>query len=253
MGKEVFNRHEEKYIIHEDIYQALLTDLSPYIEFDQYNKDGEKYTIYNIYLDTLNDRYIQESLDKPLYKHKLRIRSYNKWEETEYVYLEIKKKFDGVVNKRRTQMTYSDALFFIENGQVPYQQDYMNPQIINELSFLLNQERVYPKVKIQYDRIAFYCTEKNDLRISFDCNILSERYNGLKQNLLHPQFYILEIKTNDSFPLWLCDILAKYELKSQSFSKYGREYSGYLQSEPQFQKVQSQDNKLRSLQYGIAI
>ena len=227
MAIEVFNRYEEKYIISKEVFYSLRDDLKEYLELDPYNQNNAYYSIYNYYLDTINDDLIQQSLQKPTYKEKVRIRSYYDFKAGEMVFLEIKKKCGGIVNKRRTQMKLEEAVFFVKTGKIPKIQDYMNGQVLKELEYLFSKEALMIKTWIKYDRIAYFSKERKDLRITFDTNIRSKRPCCEEQVLLSDDWIILEIKAGQNMPLWLTKILTDYHLQPASFSKYGKEYQFY--------------------------
>ena len=110
------------------------------MNLDKYCKLGENYNIYNIYYDTLNNDVIRHSISKPYYKEKLRLRSYNiPTSLNDKVFLELKKKINGIVNKRRVVMTLGDVYEFLENGKKPLFDDYENKQVIKEIEYYLNE------------------------------------------------------------------------------------------------------------------
>ena len=109
MAIEVFNRHEQKYFLDEETFSKVLAVMDEHMQIDKYNKFHKPYTISNIYSDTEDNYLIRTSLSKPKYKEKLRLRSYGVPNAASYVFLEIKKKFNGVVNKRRTVLKLSEA------------------------------------------------------------------------------------------------------------------------------------------------
>ena len=222
MAQETFKRYEKKYIISPSQYENLMSKLQEYIVADKYGS----YTICNIYYDTPNYELIQKSISGPFYKEKLRLRSYGTVAGDGKVFLEIKKKSDGVVYKRRKQMPLSVAADFIREGIKPQNAG----QIGEELYWFLKRYQVSPKVYIAYDREAYVCKEDELLRITFDRNIryredrldLAEDTQG---TLLLPQDQmVMEIKIADSFPFWLARLLSECEIYPSSFSKYGTYY-----------------------------
>ena len=92
-----FERYEKKYFLTPAGQKALLQAIAPYIRMDFYGK----YTICNLYYDTPDWRLIRASLAKPVYKEKLRVRSYGVPAPDGMVFAELKKKYAGVVYKRR--------------------------------------------------------------------------------------------------------------------------------------------------------
>lgn len=235
MAIEVFNRVEKKYLIDEDAYRVFSELIEPYMEADEFCVNDNFYSINNIYYDTDTDELIRNSIDKPVYKEKLRLRSYGVPELNDMVFLEIKKKFDGVVNKRRTVIRLSQAYDFLDNGIVPEEGNYLNMQVVRELKYFIEFYKPKPKVFLKYDRKALFGKEDDDLRITFDKNIRTRREDlrleagDAGEQLLEDGKILMEIKTTTSFPLWLTSILTKYEIKGVSFSKYGTEYKKFIQ------------------------
>ena len=199
---------------------------------DCYNKDGKPYQICNLYLDTEKDEFITESLEKPVYKEKLRIRSYGIVTPKDEVFLEIKKKYKGLVNKRRTGLYYSDVSNFFQNGTVQ-ESPLINPQVISEISYVMKRRPVVPKVFISYERFAFFEKNDDDFRLTFDRNIISRRKNlSLSEeiygdHLLKDGVYLMEAKAWKTFPIWFARLLSENKIFPVSFSKYGYEYTQY--------------------------
>ncbi len=235
MAIEVFNRHEQKYFLDADTFGKVLKVMDTYMQPDKYNKFHKPYTISNIYFDTDDNYLIRTSLSKPKYKEKLRLRSYGVPSSDSKVFLEIKKKFNGIVNKRRTVLTLSEAYDFISSGKPPTPQEYMNIQVLKEIEYFLHFYSLKPKVYLAYDRIAYFEKGNKDLRISFDQNIRTRRYDvalevgDYGEKLIPDGMYLMEIKTSKAMPLWLTDMLAKYDIKRRRFSKYGTEFTKQLQ------------------------
>lgn len=234
MAVEVFNRYEHKYILNKETFNKVLNVIDEHMEADSYNKGYKPYTIANIYYDTPDDYLIRRSLSKPTYKEKLRLRAYGIPDFNSKVYLEIKKKVNGLVNKRRTTLKLNEAYDFINFKKIPLQKDYMNIQVIHEIEYFLKVYELYPKLYLAYDRLAYFEKSNNDLRISFDMNIRSRRYdlkleNGdYGENILADDVYIMEIKTSLAKPLWLTHMLSEFSIPRNSFSKYGTEFENNI-------------------------
>lgn len=239
MPIEVFNRYEHKYLIDRDTYKKIIYSMDLHMVPDPYNINHKPYTISNIYYDTPDDYLIRTSLSSPPYKEKLRLRAYGVPEKDDKVFLEIKKKFNGIVNKRRSVLTLPEAYHFVATGDMPEIKDYMNKQVLNEISYFLSRYPLLPKLYLAYDRIAYFEQDNADLRISFDTNIRSRRYDlkpelgDYGETLLDGGTYLMEIKTSLAKPLWLTKILAELDIKRTGFSKYGTEYKQYLNGETQ--------------------
>lgn len=219
----VFNRVEKKYILTEEQYTALRKMLEGYMTVDQY---GET-TICNIYYDTPDHLLVRRSLEKPIYKEKLRVRSYGTPKAGGTVFVEVKKKFKGVVYKRRASMGLEQAYEFTKG--VPA--DTKDRQIENELLYFVKfYKGIVPAMYLSYDRIAMFGNEDHELRLTFDANITFREDDLLLESgsygrkLLDKGVRIMEIKILNAMPLWLSHMLDELKIYPASFSKYGSAY-----------------------------
>jgi len=234
MAIEVFNRYEKKYLLDDKQFTFLINRLGSYMELDEYNKGHEFYNIANIYYDTPTDDLIAKSLEKPMYKEKLRLRSYGVPSLNDKVFLEIKKKYDGMVNKRRTRLTLTEAYDFVEKGIVPGDNSYINKQVLDELKYFVSIYDLVPKVYLTYDRKAFFAADDSDFRVTFDTNIMSRRENvrleagNEGELLINNESWLMEIKSSKAAPLWFTQMLTEIKAYPASFSKYGTEYKKYM-------------------------
>lgn len=190
-------------------------------------------TICNLYYDTPDFRLIRRSLERPVYKEKLRLRSYGQVAEGAEVFLELKKKYKGVVYKRRVTMTEEAAAGY-RGGEAPP----VDSQIGREIRYVFQYyDAIEPRVYLCYDRCAFFSREDPNLRITFDDHIrfradrlrLTEQPAG--EELLPAGFYLMEIKTAAGIPLWLTEYLTRNRIRKVSFSKYGTAYQRMLERE----------------------
>lgn len=234
MAIEVFNRYEHKYLLDDEKYEKVLGIMDEHMSPDPYCADHKFYTIANIYYDTPEDLLVKRSLDKPEYKEKLRLRAYGVPNLDSDVFLEIKKKYNGKVNKRRTTLKLNEAYNFIESGEIPSYKEYMNAQVLKELEYFLNVYDLSPKAYIAYDRLAYFENGNADLRISFDKNIRTRRSDvrledgDFGKKLIPDNMHLMEVKTALAKPLWLAEMISEYGLEKTSFSKYGTEFMQYL-------------------------
>ena len=230
MGKEqTFKRKEIKYLLSESQYRSLLPELVKYAEVDNYGKTR----INNIYFDTESFQLIRTSLDKPVYKEKLRLRTYGNTEDESAAFIEIKKKYKGVVYKRRVASTYDKAIQYLL-GQRRLE-DEEKSQVTDEIDeFLRHYEGIKPAMVIGYDRIAMAGTINKEFRVTFDTNItwrvsnLDLKHGSYGVEIIHPNEYLMEIKIPDAFPLELSLKLSELEIYPTSFSKYGNGYIDFL-------------------------
>ena len=229
MGKSnsVFERVEKKYVLSKDKYKALLEGIAPYMSADEYGL----HTICNIYYDTDTYDLIRHSIDKPKYKEKLRVRSYGKVGKKDKVYVELKKKYNGIVYKRRVSMTLEEAERYLKHGIKPNTKQL---QILKEIDYFMKFYEPKPKLYLAYDRVAYFGKEDENLRITFDHNIRSRDYDmSLSKGdygtyLLDESSYLMEIKVPGAYPIWLARLLAELEIYPTSFSKYGNIYKENL-------------------------
>lgn len=220
MYNDIFQRIEEKYLITEEKKTKLLNKISSHIECDDYFKSS----IHNIYFDTDNNDLIINSLEKPIFKDKFRIRSYKIPKEDDEVFLEMKTKYKGVVGKRRIKLKLKDFYKYINKEIKPKE------QILKEIMYYYNYYDLKPAIYIAYDRESYKGKENKNLRITFDSNLRSRREklkfveNVSMDNYFDKNIYIMEIKTVGSLPLWLVKTLSELEIMPTSFSKYGKIY-----------------------------
>ena len=227
---KVFKRLEKKYLISAEQYQGLLALLGEHIVPDKYGKS----TINNIYFDTPTFQLIRASIEKPtVYKEKLRIRSYGVPTPDSYVFVELKKKYKGIVYKRRVDMTYDEAIRYLYMHQPPPSPSQVTAEIDSFVSFY---KGLRPAVSLFYDRMAYYSKDDPELRLTFDTNIrFRNRELDLSRGdygtvILDESQFILEIKCIDSMPLWLTHALDRLKIYPSSYSKYGTAYKYMLSS-----------------------
>lgn len=234
MPISVFKRYEKKFMLDMKQYREIMDFLQDYMTFDKYCVDEKVYGLLNIYFDTPDNILIGRSTDKPLYKEKLRLRSYfPPKDEDSKVFFEIKQKFDGCVTKRRIVMRYGEALELMRTHQPPKLKDdsFINVQVAKEIAKMYERyPGLEPATFIAYDRIAMFGKEDPELRVTFDRNIRTRRENptfeyGTDGEQLLPEGKILmEIKIPNAMPMWLARYLSEHRIFNSSFSKYGKEY-----------------------------
>lgn len=215
-----FKRHEIKYLITINQYINLMNYLSDKVEKNVFYKS----TIYNIYYNTDNFELIRKSIEKPIYKEKLRIRSYDKPTLDSRVYVELKKKYDHIVYKRREKIAYKYILnnSFLEGAET---------QIYKEIKYFNDfYGGLTPKMFLSYEREAYYFKDDKQIRITFDTNIKyrTENVNLLPSisdiKLLPNNLVLMELKVPFSIPYDLAKYLSSEKIFKRPFSKYGTAY-----------------------------
>lgn len=228
MPQESFKRYEKKYLLTKEQYEQLLSGMEGHIRKDAYGS----YAIHNIYFDTPDHALIRASLDKPFYKEKLRLRSYGVPTPDTPVFLEIKKKYNGIVYKRRTTLSLEEA----ENYLYSHTDKEGSGQVLREIDWLFARYPLKPSVYLVYDRLAYCGIEDDSLRITFDTNIrgrderlkLTEGTDGIE--LLDPDTVLMEVKFIGAMPLWMSRLFASLKIYPSPFSKYGIYYRLRMQS-----------------------
>ena len=214
-----FQRYEKKYLLNPEQYQKIRAGLAPYMEADEHGR----YTICNLYYDTPDFQLIRTSLDKPVYKEKLRMRSYGVPADGDSVFVELKKKYKGVVYKRRTAMEAGEALDYLAGRCSPRAKD----QICREIDWFLGRYHPVPQVFIAYDREALAGLEDRVLRVTFDIDLrwrdtaLDLRSGDGGERITSRDQILMEIKIPGSAPVWLSRLLSENSVFPTSFSKYG--------------------------------
>lgn len=229
MAQKVFKRHELKYMISVSQFLEIKELIKQYMTPDKYHKS----TIRNIYYDTPSYLLIRRSIDKPLYKEKLRIRTYQTIKNDEDVFVELKKKYKKVVYKRREILPYSVACEFLDNSKLPN-----DLQITKEIAYFLKYYKDLKRTMfLSYEREAYISVDDQNLRITFDQNIMWRDFDldlskePYGNSILPEGMILMEIKTVMGYPKWLVDYLSQNKIYKISFSKYGISYKEMLEKE----------------------
>lgn len=219
----VFKRYELKYLLTPEQKRQVLEAMAPHMALDKYGRT----TIRNIYFDTDNYRLVRRSIDRPAYKEKLRIRSYHQATKDSTVFVELKKKYESVVYKRRISMPEAEAMDWVCGGPHCRQ----DTQIAREIDYFLGYYRTLrPAVFLSYEREAYFARDGGDFRVTFDDTILC-RETDLSLTapvygtpLLPEGKILMEIKCSGGIPIWMTQALSRAQIYKASFSKYGTAY-----------------------------
>lgn len=208
MSQETFARVEKKYVISREQYEWIRQFLAEYTVEDEYGQS----TIRNVYYDTPGEEMIRHSIQKPEFKEKVRVRGYGKIGRNDNVFVELKRKYQGIVYKRRVSMPLSEAEKFLarrrswnsaEGKDVCCQGEKGSQSEMVRKVFLPQKERPNQ--------------EEGDF---VHRQILRE-----PENLYFEQGeVVMEIKCGSAYPLWLCRMLGGQKIYPTSFSKYGAFY-----------------------------
>ena len=232
----VFKRYELKYILTVEQKEKVLNAMKPYMALDKYGRT----TIRNLYYDTDTYLLIRRSIEKPVYKEKLRIRSYSKASPDSTVFVELKKKFKHVVYKRRISLPNNEAIKWLSGDAHTDKQT----QISSEIDYFLDfYKTLHPTVFLSCEREAYYSDDGSDFRVTFDENVLC-RQDDLSLTsevygtpILPDGKVLMEIKCSGGIPLWMTEILSREKIFKTPFSKYGTAYKTLIF--PQTHKINS--------------
>lgn len=224
--KSVFKRYELKYLVTKEQKENLLQLFQCYMNPDEFGQSS----IFNLYYDTEDFLLIRRSIDKPVYKEKLRVRSYGSANGDTKVFLELKKKYKSVVYKRRISLAEEKVTSYFDGDY-----DLPDTQIGKEIDYFKQMYKgIAPRVFIAYDREAFFGKDNGDFRVTFDENILwrdwdlslcGEKYGN---RIIPKGMALMEIKVAGGIPLWLTHFLTANKIYKTSFSKYGNAYKEIL-------------------------
>ena len=223
--KFTFNRLEKKFLLNEEQYLAIKKEIDLRFDPDEW---GET-TICNLYYDTPTYLLITRSIEKPVYKEKLRLRTYGIPTDESLGFIEVKKKYKGVVYKRRMRLPLKDAVKFLAD-----EIDIEKPtQISKEMKYFLRfYDNIEPRFYLSYDRSAFFHKDDKNFRITFDRNLTWRNYDldltkgSYGESLLPPDKCVLmEIKVPTAIPLWLTSLLSDLKVYTRSFSKVGNAFN----------------------------
>lgn len=219
----VFQRYELKYMLTYQQKEKMLKAMEPYMALDKYGHT----TIRNVYFDTDSYRLIRHSIEKSAYKEKLRIRSYSQTYPGSMVFVELKKKYDQVVYKRRLSMQEKKAVEWLCKGSGCGR----NTQLSKEIDYFIGYyETLHPAVFLSYEREAYFAFDGSDFRVTFDDTILCRQEDLSLESeaygtpLLEPGRVLMEIKCSGGIPMWMAHVLSKQQIYKTSFSKYGTAY-----------------------------
>lgn len=226
MAIEIFRRREQKYLITTEQYKELVQQISPYMRSDRYGIDG-KYTVTSLYFESPDNKIYFETKNKLNFRQKLRLRVYNETHRNGTAFFEIKQKHKKVVNKRRMILSLAEAYRYLDTSEEPLENyETSNTQVLREIDHFRHLYNLQPEMIVSYDRHALHGIYDPELRITFDLNLRCRNDNLFLENgpegtnFIDPNLIVLEVKINDSVPLWLTRVLQDLNCEQKSASKY---------------------------------
>ena len=220
MSQQIFRRKETKYLLTEQQVADLICLIEPNLKKDKYFKG----TNCSIYFDSKNRYLAIHSLEKPLYKEKVRVRSYGVPNLNDTVFLEIKKKYNGIGNKRRIPIKLNDFYYYLETGEL----ENSTKATKKELDVCINRYNLKPTLFLAYDRHSYCGKDDKSFRLTFDRNVRSREDNLRLEKGDHGEKYfddntvVMEVKALGAYPMFFVRALSQLKIYPASFSKYGR-------------------------------
>lgn len=227
MAIEIFTRREQKYLITTDQYFELAWKISSYMRPDKYGDNG-KYTVTSLYFESPDYKIYYETKNKLKFRQKLRLRIYDDTDIHGTAFFEVKQKHKKVVNKRRMVLPLSEAYYYLNHAShMPLENiQTSNMQVLREIDHFRSLFNLRPEMIVSYDRHAFHGINDDELRITFDHNLrcrnddLAIENGPYGKNFIDENLVVLEVKVNDSVPLWLTRILQDLNCEQRSASKF---------------------------------
>ncbi len=224
-------RLEYKYLVPNELLPKLRATMAPFVEADVHNDGLEGYTVRSIYFDTITlDCYHDKTAGLRVRK-KIRLRGYNKRQERNIAFLEVKRKYGMSIAKNRAPVVYEDMKDLLISGNVERyisMRKGSNTALENARRFFFHiySGSLRPIILIVYEREAYH-SKFGSLRITFDKNLHSSIYPSIgdlfsEDKMLYsiPKHFILELKFYDGLPSWFKSISGTLDLKQQALSKY---------------------------------
>ena len=223
-AQTTFKRYEVKYMLTRRQRNLLVQAMAGHLALDQFGR----HTIRNIYFDTDSFRLVRDSIEKPLYKEKLRVRSYQKAGFDSPVFVELKKKYESVVYKRRLSLPHRAAMDALEQGKPLPVENQIGREIEAFRAFY--GPTLKPAMLLTYEREAYYPVDGTDFRLTLDENIrwrtqdIDLGGSAMGSMILPSDVMLMELKSPGGYPQWIVDFLSENRIYKTSFSKYGTAY-----------------------------
>ena len=223
-------RREIKYLVDRTTRTALTRDLSALMRPDAYSERDGSYRVRSIYFDTPDYLAYHDKMAGLRSRYKLRIRTYGGGPETpSSVRFEVKARLLSNIHKFTADVPWQDYQqieLAMHRRVLPPPGLWAHNPDLKTFFRILRQYNMEPKVLIQYRRQAFERMELGRIRVNFDDELVATRNLDLPgalcgaRRLLRSGHAVFEIKIDGFLPSWLHMLIAKFNLRDQSVSKY---------------------------------
>jgi hypothetical protein len=239
--KENFLRYEFKYILNDDLKQAVESELLHFMQLDPFVErfENKKYLVRSLYFDDPFYTFYHEKTDGLMHRQKFRIRTYSiKYDENVPIMLELKGRYNNFVYKNRTEIAHNSLIvadtFKLTDNIIKKQ----NNNVLNQFTYDRFKKNINPVMLIDYQRRAYQSKYDYEFRITFDGELYGTHSKKLfpkdkiKQRKIIDGYTIMEVKFRKHVPPWFHRIMIKYQLKRVSISKYckGMETTNLIQN-----------------------
>lgn len=227
-------RQEHKFVV--PVYQmdALRSAISPHVIADNHKalQDSNRYAVRSIYFDTFDLKDFYEKESGLQLRKKLRVRGYAAGCDKAEVFLEIKWKRDNLISKDRVPVPYNQLAPLLATGNVdtiihPRSDFPKGMEHATRFLFHLKRSHRVPVNLVTYTREAYVGKFNHSDRITFDSNIRSLMFPGLEDLYEDARLvpfltreFVLEYKSEHPTPRWFQDIVQRFSLNKQAYSKY---------------------------------
>ncbi|MDD4367854.1 MAG: polyphosphate polymerase domain-containing protein [Oscillospiraceae bacterium] len=214
-------RHEWKYEINRSDFYLLRQRLNCLLQPDPHACADGSYFISSLYFDNGADKALHEKLDGVDPREKYRLRYYN--QDPELIFLERKRKVNGLCQKSQTPISKQDARELLQ-GRLTVLQTPADPLRLQLYQAMLSQG-LRPKTIVTYRRYP-YIYGPGNVRVTLDQDI---RTGVRSLDYLNPQaltipagdpIMLLEVKWDQFLPDFIRDLLRVPDRRSAAFSKY---------------------------------
>jgi hypothetical protein len=222
-------RFEKKYLLNLKQYLYLKTYFLNFFKLDNFCKNGN-YIVSSLYYDTKELKFYYEKEDGEKNRTKIRLRTYQNskglnLQGENMVNLEIKKRINQNVFKKRSLLNESVCKKFIQSPNFEFIQNYKTNALV-EAAYISTINSLIPKIVVIYDREAYFSKICANVRLTFDHNLRYRIYNLTPNNISNtlsiiPEDYIImELKYNTILPLFITKIIRNFDISQCTFSKY---------------------------------
>jgi SPX domain protein involved in polyphosphate accumulation/uncharacterized membrane protein YidH (DUF202 family) len=233
-----FVRQSTKYWVHSCDLPALCTVLAENLNVYVFGESGSPWThISSVYLDNSNRECYGERIIKQSGARLVRLRTYN--DDTRKVYVERKVHWDDWTGRQSSKDRFPIAeenVMQLLRGHAVDVPPKSKP-LRDELQLMIREKKLYPTVRVEYNRVAFQPADHDHVRVSLDLHMrfLQERATHMEWRTPDERFFtedeilfpysIVEVKLREPYisnpPKWLEDLQKSSLLhKENSFSKY---------------------------------